>query len=176
MQVAVGAVGDVEDAEIAFVDPEEVDDDQEEDVSALNDDMLAAEQEAEKAQLVFGFGDAMEMLKSTLQMLSRRNQSKKMLDQRNHLSLTLARRVSRRANRAKQNRRGYRETTPQTRGKRGFEPSGHCQKRTTFGKRQSVISTQGCWGWTGDIDFSCLTHSAHRQRQPALTQQTRNPR
>ncbi|EPW4792923.1 MobH family relaxase [Salmonella enterica subsp. enterica serovar Dublin] len=63
--VAAEVVGDVEDAEIEFVDPEEVDDDQEEDVSALNDDMLAAEQEAEKALAGLGFGDAMEMLKST---------------------------------------------------------------------------------------------------------------
>ncbi len=34
-------------------------------MSALNDDMLAAEQEAEKALAGLGFGDAMEMLKST---------------------------------------------------------------------------------------------------------------
>ncbi|MCA2429732.1 conjugal transfer protein TraI, partial [Vibrio chemaguriensis] len=65
--VAAEVVGDVEDAEIEFVDPEEADDgdDQEEGEAALNDDMLAAEQEAEKALAGLGFGDAMEMLKST---------------------------------------------------------------------------------------------------------------
>ncbi|ETS32072.1 putative helicase [Photorhabdus khanii NC19] len=63
--VAAEVVGDVEDAEIEFVDPDESDDDQDEDGAALNDDMLAAEQEAEKALAGLGFGDAMEMLKST---------------------------------------------------------------------------------------------------------------
>uniref|UniRef100_UPI0036DEE3C5 MobH family relaxase n=1 Tax=Photorhabdus sp. RM322S TaxID=3342825 RepID=UPI0036DEE3C5 len=63
--VAAEVVGDVEDAEIEFVDPDEGDDDQEEDEAALNDDMLAVEREAEKALAGLGFGDAMEMLKST---------------------------------------------------------------------------------------------------------------
>ncbi|EQB98255.1 MobH family relaxase [Photorhabdus temperata] len=63
--VAAEVVGDVEDAEIEFVDPDESDDDQDEGGAALNDDMLAAEQEAEKALAGLGFGDAMEMLKST---------------------------------------------------------------------------------------------------------------
>ncbi|MEL4204581.1 MobH family relaxase [Plesiomonas shigelloides] len=63
--VAAEVVGDVEDAEIEFVDPEEVDEAQEEEQAALNDDMLAAELEAEKALAGLGFGDAMEMLKST---------------------------------------------------------------------------------------------------------------
>ncbi|MEZ6813089.1 MobH family relaxase [Escherichia coli] len=157
--VAAEVVGDVEDAEIEFVDPEEVDDDQEEDVSALNDDMLAAEQEAEKALAGLGFGDAMEMLKSTSDAVEEKPEQK-MLDQRNHLSLTLARRVSRRANRAKQNRRVIQRNNPTNQRQRGFVPSGHCQKRTTFGKRQSVTSTQGCWGWTGDIDFPFDAFSA----------------
>ncbi|HDZ9205424.1 TPA: TraI domain-containing protein, partial [Vibrio cholerae] len=63
--VAAEVVGDVEDAEIEFVDPDESDDDQDEGGVSLNDDMLAAEQEAEKALAGLGFGDAMEMLKST---------------------------------------------------------------------------------------------------------------
>ncbi|WP_339426540.1 MobH family relaxase [Photorhabdus heterorhabditis] len=63
--VAAEVVGDVEDAEIEFVDPDEADEDQEVGEAALNDDMLAAEQEAEKALAGLGFGDAMEMLKST---------------------------------------------------------------------------------------------------------------
>ncbi len=170
--VAAEVVGDVEDAEIEFVDPEEADDgdDQEEGEAALNDDMLAAEQEAEKALAGLGFGDAMEMLKAP-PMLSRRSQSKKMRDQRNHLSLTLARRVSRRANRAKQNRRVIRRNNPINQRQRGSVPQDIAKKCTTFGKRQSVTSTQGCWGWTGGHRLP-LTHSTHRQRQPALTQQT----
>ncbi len=75
--VAAEVVGDVEDAEIEFVDPEEVDDDQEEDVSALNDDMLAAEQEAEKALAGLGFGDAMEMLKSTSDAVEEKPEQKR---------------------------------------------------------------------------------------------------
>ena len=58
-------VGDVEDAEIEFVDPEEADEDQAEGDAGLNNDMLAAELEAEKALAGLGFGDAMAMLKST---------------------------------------------------------------------------------------------------------------
>ncbi len=63
--VVAEVVGDVEDAEIEFVDPDDADDDQDEGGAALNDDMLAAEREAEKALAGLDFGDAMEMLKST---------------------------------------------------------------------------------------------------------------
>ncbi|ATW30894.1 conjugal transfer protein TraI (plasmid) [Candidatus Williamhamiltonella defendens] len=56
--VTAEVVGDVEDAEIEFVDPEEDDDEQEEGEAALNNDMLAAEQEAGKALAGIGFGNA----------------------------------------------------------------------------------------------------------------------
>lgn len=152
--VAAEVVGDVEDAEIEFVDPEEADDgdDQEEGEAALNDDMLAAEQEAEKALAGLGFGDAMEMLKSTSDAVEEKPEQK-MRDQRNHLSLTLARRVSRRANRAKQNRRVIRRNNPiNQRQKRICPlrtlPKTHHLWQTTIRYKHSRML-----GWTGDIDF-----------------------
>lgn len=63
--VAAEVVGDVEDAEIEFIDPEEDDEDQAEREVALSDDVLAAEQEAERALAGLGFGDAIDMLRST---------------------------------------------------------------------------------------------------------------
>lgn len=169
--VAAEVVGDVEDAEIEFVDPEEVDDDQEEDVSALNDDMLAAEQEAEKALAGLGFGDAMEMLKSTSDAVEEKPEQK-MLDQRNHLSLTLARRVSRRANRAKQNRRVIQRNNPTNQRQKRICPlrtlpkTHHLWQTTIRYKHSRMLGVD--WG----TSTFRLTHSAHRQRQPALTQQT----
>lgn len=168
--VAAEVVGDVEDAEIEFVDPEEVDDDQEEDVSALNDDMLAAEQEAEKALAGLGFGDAMEMLKSTSDAVEEKPEQK-MLDQRNHLSLTLARRVSRRANRAKQNRRVIQRNNPTNQRQRGFVPQDIAKNAPPLANDNPLQALKDVGGGLGTSTFR-LTHSAHRQRQPALTQQT----
>lgn len=171
--VAAEVVGDVEDAEIEFVDPEEADDgdDQEEGEAALNDDMLAAEQEAEKALAGLGFGDAMEMLKSTSDAVEEKPEQK-MRDQRNHLSLTLARRVSRRANRAKQNRRVIRRNNPINQRQKRICPlrtlpkTHHLWQTTIRYKHSRMLGVD--WG----TSTSRLTHSTHRQRQPALTQQT----
>ncbi|MCW0135644.1 hypothetical protein OIU89_26400 [Escherichia coli] len=101
----------------------------------------------------------MEMLKSTSDAVEEKPEQK-MLDQRNHLSLTLARRVSRQSKPGKAKPKSDTEKQPHKPEAKRFVPSGHCQKRTTFGKRQSVTSTQGCWGWTGDIDFPFDAFSA----------------
>lgn len=65
--VVAEVVGDVEDAEIEFVDPEDGEDDTdvELDNPAQSNSMLDAELEAEKALAGLGFGDAMDMLRST---------------------------------------------------------------------------------------------------------------
>ncbi len=157
--VAAEVVGDVEDAEIEFVDPEEVDDDQEEDVSALNDDMLAAEQEAEKALAGLGFGDAMEMLKSTSDAVEEKPEQKD-AGSTESSKPDAGKKGKPQSKPGKAKPKSDTEKQPHKPEAKRICPSGHCQKRTTFGKRQSVTSTQGCWGWTGDIDFPFDAFSA----------------
>lgn len=169
--VAAEVVGDVEDAEIEFVDPEEVDDDQEEDVSALNDDMLAAEQEAEKALAGLGFGDAMEMLKSTSDAVEEKPEQKD-AGSTESSKPDAGKKGKPQSKPGKAKPKSDTEKQPhKPEAKEDLSPQDIAKNAPPLANDNPLQALKDVGGGLGTSTFR-LTHSAHRQRQPALTQQT----
>jgi conjugal transfer pilus assembly protein TraI len=123
---------------------------------------------AEKALAGLGFGDAMAMLKSTSDIAEEKPEQED--TESTELPKPDASKKGKQQSKPGKAKRRNPETLPEV---KKICPSGHCQTHLRWQNDDPLQALKDVGGGLGDIDFP---YSTHRQKQPALTQQTRNPR